>query len=219
MTSILDFTKAAAEGNMETLKAGVSSIKNIDATDQDNLTALCRAIMNNQFDAVQLLLDSKASTKAKMEDGRSIIQWARDQKEGDIAMLIMLYNYMDRLCFTSESWAKNKNDYTFCDTCSVKVGQYDSLVLTIDEVFESETYTKCLYDQCLAMKDPKFKNMSKEELLDYIKKQIKDYNHSDNYVVCNECISRFFQKIVYGNFHEYLVNTVNEIIDQANKNS
>ena len=219
MISILDFTKAAAEGDLETLKAGVESIKNIDATDQDNLTALCRAIMNNQFDAVQFLLDSKASTKAKMEDGKSIMQWARDQKEGDIAMLIMLYNYMDRLCLTSESWAKNKHDYAFCDTCSVKVGQYDSLVLTIDEVFESEIYTKCLYDQCLALKDPKFKTMSREEILDYIKGQIKDYNHSDTYVVCNECINRFFHKIVYGNFQEYLGNTVNEIIDQANKNN
>ena len=219
--TISDFTKAASDGDLETLQKGIAEFKNIDAPDQDNQTALGKAVLAGQLDAAQMLLNAKASAKVNLTDDKTIIQWARDQKDNEIAFLILLYNYMDRIAYTTNIWEKTVKSFKrpdecrYCDICSGKIAEEDSLALDLDEVFESVPYTERLYQQCLALKAPQFSKMGKKEILDYVKEQIKNNNKSDCYVVCNNCIARFFQNIVYGNCQNDLVEAVNEIMDQA----
>ena len=219
--TVSDFTKAAAEGDLEALQEGISTFKNIDTTDQDNQTALGKAVLAGQLDAAQMLLNAKASAKVKLSDDKTIIQWAREQKDNDIAFLILLYNYMDRIAYSTNIWEKTRktfkrpDDCRYCDICSGKIQEEDSLALDLDEVFESVPYTERLYQQCLALKAPQFSNKSKKEIIDYVKEQIKNNNKSDCYMVCNNCTARFFQNIVYGNCQNDLVDAVNEIMDQA----
>lgn len=221
MITISDFTKAASVGDLDTLKEGIDTFKNIDALDQDNQTALGKAVLAGQLDAAQMLLNAKASSKVKLTDDKTIIQWAREQKDNEIAFLILLYNYMDRIAYTTNIWEKTLKSFKrpdecrYCDICSGKIQEEDSLALDLDEVFESVPYTERLYQQCLALKAPQFSNKNKKEILDYVKEQIKNNNKSDCYVICNNCIARFFQNIVYGNCQEDLVETVNEIMDTA----
>ena len=221
MITISDFTKAASVGDLDTLKEGIDTFKNIDALDQDNQTALGKAVLAGQLDAAQMLLNAKASSKVKLTDDKTIIQWAREQKDNEIAFLILLYNYMDRIAYTTNIWEKTLKSFKrpdecrYCDICSGKIQEEDSLALDLDEVFESVPYTERLYQQCLALKAPQFSNKNKKEILDYVKEQIKNNNKSDCYVICNNCIARFFQNIVYGNCQEDLVETVNEIMDAA----
>ena len=221
MITISDFTKAASVGDLDTLKEGIDTFKNIDALDQDNQTALGKAVLAGQLDAAQMLLNAKASSKVKLTDDKTIIQWAREQKGNEIAFLILLYNYMDRIAYTTNIWEKTLKSFKrpdecrYCDICSGKIQEEDSLALDLDEVFESAPYTERLYQQCLALKAPQFSNKNKKEILDYVKEQIKNNNKSDCYVICNNCIARFFQNIVYGNCQEDLVETVNEIMDTA----
>ena len=221
MITISDFTKAASVGALDTLKEGIDTFKNIDALDQDNQTALGKAVLAGQLDAAQMLLNAKASSKVKLTDDKTIIQWAREQKDNEIAFLILLYNYMDRIAYTTNIWEKTLKSFKrpdecrYCDICSGKIQEEDSLALDLDEVFESVPYTERLYQQCLALKAPQFSNKNKKEILDYVKEQIKNNNKSDCYVICNNCIARFFQNIVYGNCQEDLVETVNEIMDTA----
>ena len=221
MITISDFTKAASVGDLDTLKEGIDTFKNIDALDQDNQTALGKAVLAGQLDAAQMLLNAKASSKVKLTDDKTIIQWAREQKGNEIAFLILLYNYMDRIAYTTNIWEKTLKSFKrpdecrYCDICSGKIQEEDSLALYLDEVFESAPYTERLYQQCLALKAPQFSNKNKKEILDYVKEQIKNNNKSDCYVICNNCIARFFQNIVYGNCQEDLVETVNEIMDTA----
>ncbi|MBO7094168.1 MAG: ankyrin repeat domain-containing protein, partial [Spirochaetia bacterium] len=99
--TVSDFTKAAAEGNLEALQEGINTFKNIDTPDQDNQTALGKAVLAGQLDAAQMLLNAKASAKVNLTDDKTIIQWARDQKDNEIAFLILLYNYMDRIAYTT----------------------------------------------------------------------------------------------------------------------
>ena len=219
--TISDFTKAAVEGNLEKLQEGINTFKNIDTLDQDNQTALGKAVLAGQLDAAQMLLNAKASSKVKLTDDKTIIQWAREQKDNEIAFLILLYNYMDRIAYTTNIWEKTLKSFKrpdecrYCDICSGKIQEEDSLALDLDEIFESVPYTERLYQQCLALKAPQFSNKNKKEILDYVKEQIKNNNKSDCYVICNNCIARFFQNIVYGNCQEDLVETVNEIMDAA----
>ena len=221
MITISDFTKAASVGDLDTLKEGIDTFKNIDALDQDNQTALGKSVLAGQLDAAQMLLNAKASSKVKLTDDKTIIQWAREQKDNEIAFLILLYNYMDRIAYTTNIWEKTLKSFKrpdecrYCDICSGKIQEEDSLALDLDEVFESAPYTERLYQQCLALKAPQFSNKNKKEILDYVKEQIKNNNKSDCYVICNNCIARFFQNIVYGNCQEDLVETVNEIMDTA----
>ena len=221
MITISDFTKAASVGDLDTLKEGIDTFKNIDALDQDNQTALGKAVLAGQLDAAQMLLNAKASSKVKLTDDKTIIQWAREQKDNEIAFLILLYNYMDRIAYTTNIWEKTLKSFKrpdecrYCDICSGKIQEEDSLALDLDEVFESAPYTERLYQQCLALKAPQFSNKNKKEILDYVKEQIKNNNKSDCYVICKNCIARFFQNIVYGNCQEDLVETVNEIMDTA----
>ena len=221
MITISDFTKAASVGDLDILKEGIDTFKNIDALDQDNQTALGKAVLAGQLDAAQMLLNAKASSKVKLTDDKTIIQWAREQKDNEIAFLILLYNYMDRIAYTTNIWEKTLKSFKrpdecrYCDICSGKIQEEDSLALDLDEVFESVPYTERLYQQCLALKAPQFSNKNKKEILDYVKEQIKNNNKSDCYVICNNCIARFFQNIVYGNCQEDLVETVNEIMDTA----
>lgn len=221
MITISDFTKAASVGDLDTLKEGIDTFKNIDALDQDNQTALGKSVLAGQLDAAQMLLNAKASSKVKLTDDKTIIQWAREQKDNEIAFLILLYNYMDRIAYTTNIWEKTLKSFKrpdecrYCDICSGKIQEEDSLALDLDEVFESVPYTERLYQQCLALKAPQFSNKNKKEILDYVKEQIKNNNKSDCYVICNNCIARFFQNIVYGNCQEDLVETVNEIMDTA----
>ena len=219
--TVSDFTKAAAEGDLEKLQEGINTFKNIDTPDQDNQTALGKAVLADQLDAAQMLLNAKASAKVKLTEDKTILQWAREQKDNDIAFLILLYNYMDRIAYTTNIWEKTRKNFKrpdecrYCDICSGKIQEDDSLALDLDEVFESIPYTERLYQQCLALKAPQFSNKDKKEILDYVKEQIKNNNKSDCYVVCNNCIARFFQNIVYGNCQNDLVDAVNEIMDQA----
>ena len=221
MITISDFTKAASVGDLDILKEGIDTFKNIDALDQDNQTALGKAVLAGQLDAAQMLLNAKASSKVKLTDDKTIIKWAREQKDNEIAFLILLYNYMDRIAYTTNIWEKTLKSFKrpdecrYCDICSGKIQEEDSLALDLDEVFESAPYTERLYQQCLALKAPQFSNKNKKEILDYVKEQIKNNNKSDCYVICNNCIARFFQNIVYGNCQEDLVETVNEIMDTA----
>lgn len=219
--TIADFTKAAADGDIAALQEGIETIGNIDALDQDNQSALGKAVLAGQLDAAQLLLNAKASAKVNLAEGKTIIQWAREQKDNDIAFLILLYNYMDRIAYTTSIWEKTRksfkrpDDCRYCDICSGKIEEEDSLALDLDEVFESIPYTDRLYQQCLALKAPQFKNKERKEILDYVKEQIKNNNKSDCYMVCNQCTARFFQNIVYGNCQNDLVDAVNEIMDQT----
>lgn len=219
--TVSDFTKAAAEGDLEKLKEGINTFKNIDTPDQDNQTALGKAVLAGQLDAAQMLLNAKASAKVNLIEDKTIIQWAREQQDNEIAFLILLYNYMDRIAYTTNIWEKTRktfkrpDDCRYCDICSGKIEEEDSLALDLDEVFESIPYTDRLYEQCLALKAPQFKNKERKEILDYVKEQIKNNNKSDCYMVCNNCTDRFFQNIVYGNCQNDLVETVNEIMDQA----
>ena len=219
--TISDFTKAAAEGNLELLQIGIQTLENIDSPDQDNQTALGKAILAGQLDGAQMLLNAKASAKVPLVEGKSILQWAREQKENEIAFLILLYNYMDRISYSSTIWEKTRKTFKrldecrYCDICSGKIHEDDSLALDLDEVFESIPYTDRLYQQCLALKAPQFKNKERKEILDYVKEQIKNNNKSDCYMVCDQCTARFFQTIVYGNYQKDLVEAVNEIMDAA----
>ena len=77
--TISDFTKAAADGDLETLQKGIEEFKNIDTPDQDNQTALGKAVLAGQLDAAQMLLNAKASAKVKLNGDKTIIQWAREQ--------------------------------------------------------------------------------------------------------------------------------------------
>ena len=178
-------------------------------------------MLAGQLDAAQLLLNSKASAKVNLTEDKTIIQWAREQKDNEIAFLILLYNYMDRIAYSTNIWEKTRktfkrpDDCRYCDICSGKIEEEDSLALDLDEVFESIPYTDRLYQQCLALQAPQFKNKDRKEILDYVKEQIKNNNKSDCYMVCNNCTDRFFQNIVYGNCQKDLVEAVNEIMDQA----
>ena len=219
--TISDFTKAAADGDLETLQKGIEEFKNIDTPDQDNQTALGKGVLAGQLDAAQMLLNAKASAKVKLNGDKTIIQWAREQKDNDIAFLILLYNYMDRIAYSANIWEKTRktfkrpDDCRYCDICSGKIQEEDSLALDLDEVFESIPYTDRLYQQCLALQAPQFRNKDRKEILDYVKEQIKNNNKSDCYMVCDHCTARFFQNIVYGNCQEDLVEAVNEIMDGA----
>lgn len=214
MISTTEFFKAADCGDIDKLQEGIDTFKNIDILDENNMTALGRAVSAGSIDAVRLLLDAKASTAAVYKDEKSILDWARDQEEGDIPKLIMLYNYLDRIYNTSVQWEKAKITTGYCDICSVAMQEEESLDLTIDEVFKSKKYTECLYENTQMLKKAEFASMNKEQLLDYIKKQIKDRNHSDYYIVCEPCVDRFFQKLVYGHFKEYIVTTVDAMFEE-----
>lgn len=218
MISTSEFFKAAACGHLDKLQEGIDSFKNIDILDENSMTALGIAVEANQLDAVRMLLDAKASTSAEFKDNLTILNWAREQEDSDIARLIMLYNYLDRIYNTSVQWEKAKLTTGFCDICSVTMKEEESLDLTIDEVFESPKYANCLYDQSQMLEKARFASMNKEQILDYIKKQIKDHNHSDYYIVCESCVDRFFHKLVYGHFKEYIVTTVDEMFEQLEEN-
>ncbi len=217
--TVSDFTKAAADGDLETLQKGIEAFKNIDTPDQDNMTALGKAVLHGQLDAAQMLLNSKASAKVSFKDGKTILQWAREQQNDEIAFLIMLYNYMDRIAYSTNIWEKTRktfkrsDDCRYCDICSGKIEEADSLALNLDEVFESPSYTDRLYQQCLSLKAPQFRNKERKEILDYVKDQIKNNNKSDCYMVCNTCTARFFQDIVYGHFQNDILDAVNEIME------
>ena len=203
------------------LQKGIDEFKNIDTPDQDNQTALGKAVLAGQLDAAQMLLNAKASAKVRLTDDKTIIQWAREQKDNDIAFLILLYNYMDRIAYSANIWEKTRktfkrpDDCRYCDICSGKIQEEDSLALDLDEVFESIPYTDRLYQLCLALQAPQFRNKERKEILDYVKEQIKNNNKSDCYMVCDHCTARFFQNIVYGNCQEDLIEAVNEIMDNA----
>ncbi|MCQ2603700.1 MAG: ankyrin repeat domain-containing protein [Spirochaetia bacterium] len=213
MVSSIDFFNAAETGDTDRLQEYLKEIKNLEVTDIDNLTALGKAVYNNQIETVQLLLNAKASFNAMGKDGKTLIQWAREQKDGDIPKLLMLYSYIDRICNNSLQYKKAKLEVGSCDVCSGNVTEGDTLTLSIDEVFESESYTDCLYRKSMGLEKAKFADTSKEKIIEYIKDQVTRFNHNDCFVVCNDCIVRFFYKIVYGNFQEYLETTVENMMN------
>lgn len=216
MTSMKDFYKAAETGDIVSLEKCIGSVENIDEPDTDNLTALGKAAYGDQPDAVQFLLNARASSSVQGKNDQTLIQWAREQKENDNAKIIMLYDYMDRLYATSQYWEKAKRHNGVCDICSASITESDSFLISADDVFSSEKYKETLYKQTVDFGKTNFSDLkTKEEILEYLEKQIRNYNENKNYMVCSACAVRFFQQLIFGFYKDYLEEAIDQIINKT----
>ena len=218
MNKFGDIYTAAETGDLEMLEEIISRHpEKINEPGSNGLTALAAALYSGQSDALHLLLNHGASKHAEGKDGKPVLQWASDQEDNETASTLMAWDYIDRLYETSLWWAAAKAEEAVCDSCAASINPDNSLIMTIDEVFTSGKYSEQIINQALKLKPPEIRNKNREDLLDYIKKIIKESSKSDKYIVCTNCVERFFSPVIFGNSRDFITETVDSMLrDEEN---
>lgn len=84
--------RAAAEGDIAALEAGIQEGENIDATDRRGMTPLHKAAANGQVKAVEILLAKGADPELKDRDGRNVLKLAKDEGQDAVVEFIKEWN-------------------------------------------------------------------------------------------------------------------------------
>lgn len=84
--------RAAADGDIAALEAGIQEGENIDATDRRGMTPLHKAAATGQVKAVEMLLTKGADPELKDREGRSALKLAKDEGQDAVVEFINEWN-------------------------------------------------------------------------------------------------------------------------------
>ncbi len=226
MDNIQDLFKAAETGDLDTIERILTEdIKLLESVNSDNLTPLAAALYSGQPDALQFLINNGARLNVPGRDGKTTLQWAREQDENcETAAVILLTDYMDRIYNTAVWWNKREERVAEgkekvgnidldanCDSCGCILDYSGSTLLTLDEALSTDKYTERITDQALKMLPPEKKIGTREEITEMITKQIREKNMSSTYMVCDSCRDNLFSETIFGKNRKFILESIDKL--------
>lgn len=230
MDKIRDLFTAAETGDLDAIEKIIEEANDntlIESLNSENITPLAAALYSGQADALQIIINNGAKLNVPGRDGKTTIEWAREQGEDcETAALLLLTDYMDRLYNTAVWWQnleeekekvlkKADDDYIEptpnCDACGCIISSSDSTLMLLEEALSTRNYTDKLVDQAIKILPPDKKINDREKLRQLITSQIRDKNMSSNYTVCNSCRDRFFSDIIFGKNRKFILESIDKL--------
>jgi len=96
--------RAAADGDIDALEAGIEAGENVDATDRRGMTPLHKAAANGQVKAVSVLLDRGADPELKDREGRNVIKLAEDKGQDAVVQFIKQWGSQQEEDESGDCW-------------------------------------------------------------------------------------------------------------------
>jgi ankyrin repeat protein len=230
MDKIKDLFTAAENGDLDTIERIIIEAKDIsllESLNDENLTPLAAALYSGQADALQILINNGAKLNVPGRDGKTTLEWAREQDEDcETAAHLLLTDYMDRLYNTAVWWQKFEENLEKdkkkreeghvalvpnCDACGCNINPNDSITLTLDEALSADKYTEKVLDHVIKMSPPKNKMDDREELKKVVIKQIRENSISSSYTVCDSCRDRFFSDTIFGKNKKFIIESIDKL--------
>ena len=218
--------KAAETGDLDTIENILAENSELTgAVNDENLTPMAAALYSGQADALQLLINSGSKLDVPGKNGKTTLEWAREQDETcETAADLLLTDYMDRIYNTAVWWkkrdervaeGKEKIDSVDldanCDACGCIINSRDSILLTLDEALSADMYRKKLAEQAVKILPPEQSGKSMEDIAELITKQIRENNMSSTYTVCDSCRDKFFSETVFGKNRKFILESIEKL--------
>ena len=208
---------AASSGEFEKLKELIEKYPEmVNKTNNNGLTPLTSALINDKIDETEYLLSKNADKKSQMpaENGKTAVEWAKEQDNNNAAALLIAWDYIDRLYEAANLWKKHKIKEAYCDACVARITEEDSTILTIDEAFAAGNYSGKVIEQAKKMQPSLLENKNADEIMETIKEQVKNSSITGKYFVCEECIEKYFSQIVFGKNKEKVFELVTRMFEE-----
>ena len=220
--------KAAETGDLDAIENILAEDSElINAVNNENLTPMAAALYSGQTDALQLLINSGAKLDVPGREGKTTLEWAREQDENcETAADILLTDYMDRLYNTAVWWKKREERVAEgkekigpidldanCDSCGCIINHRESTLLTLEEALSTAKYREKLVEQAVKILPPEQAQGTKEEIAELITKQIRENNMSSTYTVCDSCRDSLFSETVFGKNREFILESIEKLFE------
>jgi len=207
---------AISSGEFEKLKELIEKHpERINETNNNGLTPLAHALINNRIDETEYLLIKNADKKSCMQNGKTALEWAKEQDNNNAAFLLIAWDYLDRLYEATNLWKNFKIKEAYCDVCIAHITEEDSLMLTIDEVFSVDNnYSEKIIEQAKKLHPLLLENKSKDEIKGTIKEQIKNSSPTGRYIVCEDCVEKYFSEIIFGKNRDKVFEIVSRMFEE-----
>ncbi|MCL2792198.1 MAG: ankyrin repeat domain-containing protein [Spirochaetaceae bacterium] len=190
---------AVSSGELEKLKELIEKHSEmVNNANSDGSTPLTVALISDKIDETEFLLSRNADKKTCMKDGKTAIEWAKEQDNNNAAFFLIAWDYLDRLYEATAIWKKHKIKESYCDVCLGIVKQEESTMLTVDEVFTVDDYASKVVEQVKKQEPALIKNKTDDEIKQVMKEQIKKAAPTGRYIVCEDCIDKYFSQVVFG---------------------
>ncbi|MCL2481173.1 MAG: ankyrin repeat domain-containing protein [Spirochaetaceae bacterium] len=211
-----DIITTASSGEFEKLKELTEKYPEmINKTNNNGLTPLTSALINDRINETEYLLSKYADKKSCMKNGQPALEWAKEQDNNNAAFFLIAWDYLDRLYEASNIWKKHKIKEAYCDVCIARITEEDSTMLNIDEVFTPENnYSKKIIEQVKKSHPLLLENKSTDEIKKTIMEQIKNSSPTGKYFVCEECIEKYFSQIVFGKSKDKVFEIVTRMFEE-----
>ena len=210
-----DIITSISSGEFEKLKELIE--KNPDMVNKANskgLTPLANALINNRLDETEYLLSKSGDKKSRMQNGQAALEWAKEQEDNNAAFFLIAWDFLDRLYEAGSLWKKHKITEAYCDVCIARITEDESTMLTIDEAFAVTDYSDKVIEQVKKVHPLLVENKTMDEIMETIKEQIKNSSVTGRYFVCDECIDKFFSKIVFGKNRDKVFEIVTRMFEE-----
>lgn len=215
MDILNDIITAVSSGEFEKLQELIEKHPEmVNKTNDNGLTPFTNALANNKIKETEYLLIKNADKKSHMQNGKTALAWAKEQDNNNAAFFLLAWDYLDRLYESANIWKKHKITEAYCDACIARITEEDSTMLTIEEAFESESYSNKVIEQTKKIYPLLFENKSIDEIMKTIKEQIKNSSVTGRYFVCEECIEKYFSQIIFGKNRDRVFDIVTMMFEE-----
>ncbi|MCL2705786.1 MAG: ankyrin repeat domain-containing protein [Spirochaetaceae bacterium] len=211
-----DIITLISSGEFEKLKELIEKYPDmINKSNNDGLTPLTNALINDRINETEYLLSKYADKKSCMPNGQTVLEWAKEQDNNNSAFFLIAWDYLDRLYEANSIWKKFKIKEAYCDVCISHITEEDSTMLSIDEVFTPENnYSRKVIEQAVKSHPLLLENKSTDEIKKTIIEQIKNSSPTGKYFVCEECIEKYFLQIIFGKNRDNVFEIVTRMFEE-----
>jgi ankyrin repeat protein len=208
---------AISSGEFEALKELIEKYPEmINKANNNGLTPLTFALINDKTDETKFLLIKNADKKSCMANGQTALEWAIEQDNNNAAFFLIAWDYLDRLYVAANLWKRHKIKEAYCDVCFSLITKEDSTMLSIDEVFSVERYSSKIIEQSKKLYPAMLENKTTDEITATIKEQVTKSSPTGRYFVCDDCFERFFSETVLGKSKDKVFEIVAKMFEENN---